>query len=131
MSFIKHRQCGNCTACCEILEIPTIEKPAHQKCENLCKRGCGIYETRPSECRSFQCIWTEGFAGDSQRPDKSGIMAYGVDTEYGKAILILEIKERAFVKRSGYKEKLLNLAKKKKFVAITRDFNGNSMAFVP
>lgn len=36
--------------------------------------GCGIYETRPGECRYFSCLWLNGFEGNDSRPDKSGIM---------------------------------------------------------
>ncbi len=38
--------------------------------------GCQIYETRPTACRDFNCLWLRGeVAGDeSSRPDKLGVM---------------------------------------------------------
>ena len=78
---MKYRNCGECSECCELLEIPTIKKPKKTICDNVCSSGgCSIYQDRPSECRTFQCLWSEGYTGDGQRPDKSGIMAYHVDT---------------------------------------------------
>ena len=71
-----YRSCDKCSVCCEILEIPTLKKPKKTLCANVCSGGgCSIYQDRPDECRTFQCIWSEGYTGDGQRPDKSGIMA--------------------------------------------------------
>ena len=50
--------CGTCTACCRIFEIPELAKPAGKWCEH-CEigRGCTIYATRPEVCREFECLW--------------------------------------------------------------------------
>jgi hypothetical protein len=41
-----------------VIAIAALEKPPGTWCPH-CKRGvgCGIYDTRPSECRTFYCHW--------------------------------------------------------------------------
>ena len=55
------RECGECSLCCKLMGIATIDKPAGKWCPH-CKadRGCGIYEQRPQECRNFVCGWLRG-----------------------------------------------------------------------
>ena len=50
--------CGTCTACCRIFEIPELAKPAGKWCEH-CEigRGCTIYNERPAVCQEFECLW--------------------------------------------------------------------------
>ena len=129
---MKLRACGDCSECCEVLEIPTLNKPKKSLCPNVCKDGgCSIYQDRPSECRTFQCIWSEGVTGDGQRPDKSGIMAYYVDSQYGRTLLILEIKEKAFLKRSSQKERLIKFAEKRNTPVFISNYNGETIAMIP
>ena len=125
------RECAEYTLCCEILEIPTLKKPKKTLCPNVCSKGCSIYDTRPTECRTFQCLWSEGFTGNGQRPDKSGIMAYYVDTQFGRTMLILEAKEKAFIRRSSQKERLIKIAESRNSPVIISDFEGKSIAMVP
>jgi len=125
------RSCGDCTVCCEVLEIPTLKKPIKTLCPNVCNKGCGIYDTRPQECRTFQCLWSEGITGSGQRPDKSGIMSYHVDTQFGRTLLILEVKDRAFIKRSSQKDRLIKFAESRNTPVIISDFQGKSIAMVP
>ena len=68
------RGCGGCNACCDVLEIAEF-KPA----EELCKHwrvgsGCSAYNTRPEGCRTFRCIWLDGFFEKRDRPDKGGFV---------------------------------------------------------
>ena len=129
---MKYMNCGECSECCELLEIPTIKKPKKTICDNVCSSGgCSIYQDRPSECRTFQCLWSEGYTGDGQRPDKSGIMAYHVDTQYGRTLLILEIKEKAFLKRSSQKERLIKFAEKRNTPVFISSFDGETTAMIP
>ena len=50
------RECGECTLCCKLMGIDSLDKPAGVWCAH-CRpaRGCGIYEGRPQECRNFIC----------------------------------------------------------------------------
>lgn len=67
------RDCGTCTLCCKVYDVPVLDKPAGQWCQH-CKpgRGCGIWATRPDYCRAFYCLWmTEGWIGPEWKPDQS------------------------------------------------------------
>ena len=129
---MNHRACGECTACCEVLEIPSLKKPKKTLCDNVCdKGGCTIYSKRPSECRTFQCLWSEGYTGPGQRPDKSGIMAYHIDTQYGRTLLVLEIKEKAFDRRSSLKERLIKFAEKRNTPIFISNYKGETYAMIP
>ena len=73
------RACGPCSCCCTIFAIPALSKPPGVKCTHLTDKGCGIYETRPPECRTYYCLWADEKAEgldipDWARPDRSGIV---------------------------------------------------------
>lgn len=52
------KSCGSCTLCCRVLAVDELGKPGGVRCGHLAKGGgCGIYETRPASCRSFECVW--------------------------------------------------------------------------
>ena len=70
------RECGTCTACCTVLAIAELQKPARWACSHVACDRCGIYERRPQSCRDFNCVWLRGaIAGDeSLRPDKLGLL---------------------------------------------------------
>ena len=54
------RECGECTLCCKVVGVEDLKKPAGTWCAHCTSsRGCGIYETRPEECRTFVCAWLE------------------------------------------------------------------------
>lgn len=53
------RDCGKCSLCCKVLGIGELNKPIGSWCSH-CKPGkvgCTIYDTRPSECATFNCLW--------------------------------------------------------------------------
>jgi hypothetical protein len=52
------RACGDCTLCCKVMAIERLAKPASTWCPH-CKpgRGCLIYADRPTECRTYSCLW--------------------------------------------------------------------------
>lgn len=70
------RTCGDCTLCCKVMAIEEIAKPAGQWCRH-CKpgRGCVVHDSRPGECRAFNCLWLidERF-GPHWKPGKSKIV---------------------------------------------------------
>ncbi|ODT85904.1 YkgJ family cysteine cluster protein [Phenylobacterium sp. SCN 70-31] len=52
------KACGPCTLCCRVLAVGELDKPAGRTCAHQKTGvGCGIYETRPSGCRTFECVW--------------------------------------------------------------------------
>lgn len=65
------RDCGTCTLCCKVYEVPSLNKPMNKWCQHCTPgRGCGIHETRPDHCRSFFCLWmTEGWLGPEWKPE--------------------------------------------------------------
>ena len=56
-----------------------LNKPAGSWCSH-CKpgEGCGIYAERPTECRTFKCLWLgleeAGVATPELRPDRSKVV---------------------------------------------------------
>lgn len=88
------RSCGECTVCCTYFKIPEVNKPAWSDCKHICAEGCGIYETRPSPCQQFQCLYLAGnVEGDvGYRPDNLGVLLY---TSNGDEVIIVEIRPNA------------------------------------
>lgn len=83
------RECGSCTLCCKVMGISALDKPRGRWCPH-CKpgKGCGAYDVRPDECRTFSCLWLgEGFLGEEWRPDRSKLVLY---TEHGGARLVVQ-----------------------------------------
>lgn len=81
---LPERACGTCTLCCTIMRVEeddgTLVTDWQEPCKHLCKGGCGIYETRPTSCKVFECVWlaSQRFPdvalSKSDRPDRSGIV---------------------------------------------------------
>ena len=69
-------KCGECTACCKLLELHEIPSKIDELCRHCEENvGCKIYDTRPKECREFLCMWAQmENAGKELRPDKSNII---------------------------------------------------------
>jgi hypothetical protein len=57
-NLVPNRTCDGCTLCCKLLDIEALKKPRLVWCPD-CKigEGCGIYESRPSVCRDFHCLY--------------------------------------------------------------------------
>jgi len=72
---MQRHDCGSCTLCCHLTEVPEIAKPVYHWCE-FCKpgSGCTVYDMRPQSCRSFQCHWLKSDMDDELRPDKCGVL---------------------------------------------------------
>jgi hypothetical protein len=77
------RSCGTsgepaCTACCTIMGVSELKKPAHVSCRHIGQGCCTIYAERPPSCASFMCAWLAsdpgGLIDDSMRPDRIGIV---------------------------------------------------------
>ena len=87
------RSCGGCTACCTVMAVSSIGKPAGTPCVHECAEGCAIYERRPEQCRSdFFCLWMrdqKDLLRDSDRPDRIGIVfTDGDDGTGGRLALV-------------------------------------------
>lgn len=66
------RSCGECNLCCTVQGVEEIQKPINVRCSNLNVLGrCGCYATRPQSCRSYMCLWRQGFMPDVLKPSRS------------------------------------------------------------
>jgi hypothetical protein len=81
--------CGKCTACCTALEIVALSKPEGVRCEHLTQDGCGIYETRPEECRAFVCGFLKLNLHRKLRPDRAGFIITVQKTVFGNTFVLL------------------------------------------
>lgn len=44
--------------CCRVMAVEDLQKPGGVLCAHARPgKGCGIYETRPHACRTFECVW--------------------------------------------------------------------------
>jgi hypothetical protein len=70
------KPCGECSACCKILPVRELNKPAGVWCNHVVQgHGCGIYADRPNICRGYQCLWTVTAPLDERwRPDRAGFV---------------------------------------------------------
>ncbi len=70
------RDCGTCTLCCKVFDVPSLEKPMGKWCTHCAPgRGCGIHATRPDHCRAFFCLWmTQTWLGPEWKPERSKIV---------------------------------------------------------
>jgi hypothetical protein len=81
--IVPDRKCRSCTACCK--ELAILEDDIKKLPGELCKHcnignGCGIYETRPSVCRTYHCLWRSlPEMDEAWRPDLSGILMIPAD----------------------------------------------------
>jgi hypothetical protein len=67
------RECGSCSLCCKVYNIPEIEKPAGKWCLH-CKpgKGCVIHDALPHQCAEFNCLWrTQESIGPAWKPDQA------------------------------------------------------------
>ena len=128
-----YRKCGDCTECCVTLHISALNKPKHTRCAHLChdKPGCEIYSQRPTECMSFQCLWTQRDLPNNAKPDKTGVMAYYVESQFGPTVFITETRSGAFKQNQAVKDAALNVASKKGMAAIVSTYEGVATAMVP
>jgi hypothetical protein len=74
---LTRRSCGGCVECCVALhvDLPELQKPPGVPCRHLTGGGCGIYDSRPSLCRVWHCLWRRTLAfPDLARPDRCGVI---------------------------------------------------------
>jgi hypothetical protein len=68
---VSNRTCGECKLCCYLVPTPEIDLPANTHCKHECRKGCAIYDHRPTSCRMWSCLWLLG-EDVGPRPDRSG-----------------------------------------------------------
>jgi len=91
------RVCGDCDACCTVLQVKELAKPGGVPCLQLREQGpgCSIHATRPGICRSYTCLWLSGGLDEEDRPDKLGaildVVSRGLPT-----LRVHELREGAY-----------------------------------
>ena len=70
-------ECGGCTLCCELLDVPWMNSPAGHVCKE-CKlnEGCEIYKsTITRDCMDYKCAYNQmENVSINLRPDKCGVI---------------------------------------------------------
>lgn len=59
-----------------MLSVKEIYKSANERCKHLTGGRCGIYQTRPNQCKEFVCSWLDGSLPKSQAPHKTGCVIW-------------------------------------------------------
>lgn len=105
---IASRPCNGCTACCTVLGVEELAKPAGVPCAHVEAARCGIYSTRPPSCREFYCSWRMGLGTPEDRPDVLGIVFDEARKHVleGKALLAREVWPGAFQQAEAFLKQL-------------------------
>ena len=117
------KECGECTLCCKLLETHDIPSEIGVYCRH-CKNGCSIYDERPEECRTYQCMWSQmETVADELRPDKCGIIFDRISDdvitariEEGKKINDLLMAQIEYFKNEGFSVMVFRGRDKKLFM---------------
>ena len=92
-------RCGTCTACCTVLGVREIRKDDYEACQHCVASGCQIYDKRPKECQTYQCLWLSSRGVPEHRPDRLGVILEATETNLGdqaaRAIVVREAWEGA------------------------------------
>jgi hypothetical protein len=87
------RECGECHACCVVMEVEELDKPLWTPCEHICVEGCAVYEDRPPVCRDWYCFWRIDGHGvvvkEHERPDKIGVFAEVCQDEGTERVVVV------------------------------------------
>jgi hypothetical protein len=72
-ALVPGRECGTCTICCKLPEIGALGKTMSTWCKHATPgKGCGIYDERPTVCRSFHCGWMlDASLGPEWKPERA------------------------------------------------------------
>ena len=104
------RECGTCTLCCKVMAVATLSKPRGVWCDHaLPGRGCGIYDTRPQDCRTFVCLWLRDESlGPDWKPEKSK-MVLAHEEATGHMLVYLDPSTPRAWQRAPYMKRLTAL----------------------
>lgn len=126
------RECGECEACCVVLEVPDIAKAAKVPCHLLNRTGpgCSLHGSKlqPHVCNTWQCLWRKGETSIDARPDHVGIIAY---TGSDQILHLQETKNRAFKIYPQLKEEVLQISDHTGMNAQMIYFNGDKTLVIP
>ena len=75
---MQERECGDCNMCCKLYSIhePKDFKKDYEWCKHCdVGVGCKIYNSRPNQCKDYQCLWSLGLVPEEWKPNKVGFVA--------------------------------------------------------
>jgi hypothetical protein len=108
------RSCGSCTLCCKLISVVELGKPMGQWCPHCIKgKRCGIYETRPNQCRAFNCGWlADPAVGEEWKPTQSKMVFYNVrEGDTNKLIFLVDPGSPLAWKNEPYYSQLKQMAR--------------------
>lgn len=75
------QSCGECSLCCTLLGVSSIDKPPNQHCPHCPtgKGGCQIYDRQPKQCEGFECGFLTAPLAVKFRPDNIHFIITGED----------------------------------------------------
>jgi hypothetical protein len=125
--------CGSCTACCTVLGVKDLRKDDYTKCQHECAGGCGIYDSRPKECRTYECLWlaSSNDAPEGLRPDKLGVILEVSELSIGMAVVVREVWQDASKSDLAQQYIYLVADEVQGFIYVIRPDNTRSAWFPP
>jgi hypothetical protein len=129
------RTCGGCTACCKILAIKELNKPAGKRCKHCApNEGCTIYERRPLSCQYYRCLWLAGLGGEEERPDRKHLILDQTPCPYvpGHTLLnIWETRRGELATQSAYVAAITNLQLEQSVWVMHHPLKGPRLFYIP
>jgi hypothetical protein len=100
--------------------VQELAKPDFTTCAHVCEAGCGIYLTRPADCRDFSCLWLAGYLPlEDCRPSELGIMFdCDGDDETGWVLDVYEAQPNAFAQRARLDELIAYISERMKVLRV-------------
>ncbi len=100
---ITARECGSCTLCCKVYEVPVLEKPEGKWCQH-CKpgKGCGIWADRPKFCRDFHCLWINDRSFGPEWKPETAKFVMNVQDGGDQLVVMVDPGQRNAWKRAPY-----------------------------
>ena len=63
--------------------VPELQKPAWTPCSHVVEHKCDCYESRPTSCQEYRCLWLQGGIDGPHRPDRVGVIFDRTDSLRG------------------------------------------------
>jgi len=90
-------ECGDCTLCCTLLNVPWMDKPAGITCK-FCDKGCTIYDTKDKRCSEFKCAYNQmKIVSEKMRPDNCGVIFERLEDDLMFGTINPEHKDFSFI----------------------------------
>lgn len=126
--------CDNCDVCCNILEVRELNKKSYKNCDHRAEGGgCGIYNDRPSICRTWNCAYILGLMPKDVelRPNNLGLMFYPVSAKNNDLNMSMYMAQEVWPNARESKESQEIIALfKAKMLTMIRHYNSDKFTYV-